>query len=266
MSPAAPSRTGEPARRRRRAWPWVLLGVAALLAGAGVAADAVARDLAQKAIADRVASALDVPDGTPVAVSIGGGPVLLQAVRGALDEVGIRVDGLALGPLRGDLSVTAHGVPLDPSTPTRGLAVRYAIPVDALTTVAREIPGVTIDGVALQGSELVASGSVSVLGAPLTLGLGLTPSVADGELAFDPTSIRIGDEVLTADQLRANPLLGGLASALLQRRAVCIADALPAAFTLTGLRVEGGELVATLDGSGSALGGPAFQQKGACPA
>jgi hypothetical protein len=190
--------------------------------------------------------------------------VLVQALGGGLERVDVDVDDLALGPLTGDLRIVARGVPLDPASPTRELSVRYAIPAEALGALTPEITGVTIDDVTLEGAELVANGGVSILGATLELGLGLTPSAVEGDLAFDPTSIRIGADTLTADQLRGNPLLGGLADALLQQRRVCIADELPAALTLTGLRVEGSELVATLDGSGAAIGGAAFQAKGVC--
>ena len=261
MSTATPT-PAELAPRRRRVWPWVLLGVGVVLVGAGFAADALARDLAEKAIAEQVASALDVPDGTPVDVRIGGGPVLLQALTGALDHVDIGVDALALGPLTGDLDIVAEGVPLDTGAATQRLEVRYAIPAAALAAVAPEISGVTVDDVGLEGSEVVASGSISVLGLSLELGLGLTPSAVDGDLAFDPTSIRIGEQTLTADELRGNALLGGIADALLQQRTVCIADALPAALTLTEVRVEGDELVVTLDGSGAAMGD--LGAKGVC--
>lgn len=262
----APSVPVDLPKRRHRVWPWVLVGVGVLVVGAGFAADAIARDLAEKAVATRVAAALEVPAGTPVAVEIGGGPVLFQAIGGSLDRVDIDIDALALGPLAGDLTIEAHGVPLDAQAPTRELMVRYAIPGDALAAVAPEISGVTIDDVAIEGGEVVATGSVGIFGLSLDLALGLTPSAVDGQLAFDPTSIRVGDQSVDADGLRDNPLLGGIADALLAQRTVCIADELPAALTLTGLDVVGDELVATLDGSGAALGGPEFTQKGACAA
>ncbi|MCS0500681.1 LmeA family phospholipid-binding protein [Protaetiibacter mangrovi] len=265
MSAATPT-PAELAPRRRRAWPWVLLGVVVLLVAAGFAIDALARGAAEDVIAERVASALDVPETTPVEVSIGGGPVLFQALTGSLDQVDVEVDGLDLGDLSGDLHIVARGVPIDTSAPTRELTVRLAVPESGLAALSPQITGATIDDVTLDGAEIVATGNLSVLGLSFELGLGLTPSAVGGQLAFDPTSVRIAGAQYTADELRADPVFGLLADALLQQRTVCIADALPSALTVTGLRVEGDQLVATLDGSGTALGGTAFQQKGSCAA
>lgn len=253
-------------RRRRRAWPWVLVILVVLLAAAAVAADVLVRGIAERAIAQELSSALDVPDDASVEVRIGGGSVLLQALAGGLDRVDVTVDDLALGPLTGDLTIVAEGVPLDPGAATRELRGRYSIPEEALSALAPEVAGATVDDVHVDGSEVVASGSAVIFGATLELGLGLTPSIVDGDLAVDPTSVRIGADTFTAEQLRANPLFGGLADAILQQRRVCIADRLPAALTLTSLQAGGSELVATLDASGVPLGGDAFQQRGVCSA
>lgn len=262
MSTTAAPSSSQPVRRRRRVWPWVVLGIAVVLAVAAFAADALVRGMAEKAIAEQLATALEVPDDADVVVQIGGGSVLVQALAGGLEHVDVTVDDLTLGTLTGDLTIVAEGVPLDPGAPTRELRVRYAIPESALSALTPEITGVMIDDVTLDDGEVVATGSATVFGARLALGIGLTPSALEGDLAFAPTSIRIGDDSFTAEQLSANPLFGGLASTLLQQRRVCIADELPAALTVTDLDVVGSELVATLDGSGAALG--SLAEKGVC--
>ncbi|QNO38509.1 DUF2993 domain-containing protein [Protaetiibacter sp. SSC-01] len=264
MTSTAPLASPELPPRRRRVWPWVLLVVGALIVAAGVALDVLARSLAENAIADQVRSSLEVPPGTEVRASIGGGPMFVQALSGGLERVDVDVPGLALGALTGDLEIVAQGVPFDTAAPTRDIEVRYAVPEEALVAVSPELAGVTVERVAIEGGEVVASGSTSVFGSSFSLGLGLTPSAVDGELAFDPTSIRIGDSTLTAEQLRADPLFGGLADALLQARRICIADALPAALVLEKLEIDGSHLVATLDASGAAIGGEGFSAKGVC--
>ena len=67
----------------------------------------------------------------------------------------VAVDDVTLGPLTGDLTIVAEGVPLDPDAPTRVLRVRYAIPESELSALTPEITGVTITDVSLQDGELV---------------------------------------------------------------------------------------------------------------
>ncbi|WP_157981713.1 LmeA family phospholipid-binding protein [Protaetiibacter intestinalis] len=253
-----------PLPRRRRAWPWVLGGIVLLVAGAAVAVDLLARGYAEDLIADRVADALDVPAGTPVEVDLGGGSILLQALGGSIDEVGIRVDALGLGPLSGDLAIDAEGVPIDPAQPTRALTASFTIPEAALQGISSELSGVPIDSVTLAEPEIVADGTVSVFGLSLPLGLGLTPGVADGAIAFTVTSIRIGDQQLDTAALTGDPVWGAIAGTVLQQRSVCIADRLPDALTLADADVVGGTLRVVLDGSGAPLAD--YDTKGTCPA
>lgn len=263
---AAELRTPPPIRRKRRAWPWVVLGIVLLLGGVAIAADVLARGWAEGLVAARVAEALDVPDGTPVDVQLGGGSLLVQALAGSIDQVDIRIDDLALGPLRGDLALTAQGVPLDMSSPTRTIAVSYRIPAAGLDGISEQLSGVPIDDVALDGTEIVASGSLSVFGQPVAVGIGLTPAAVDGALGFTPTSVRLGDDTIDAAQLASDPIWGRLAETILQQRTVCIADQLPSSLVLTGAEVAHDELRIDLDASGAALGGSGFTTKGSCPA
>lgn len=251
-----------PSRRRR--WPWVLLAIVVILGGGLVAADVLARGWAQDLVGARLAAALEVDDPSSVDVRIEGPSVLLQAVTGSLSRVDVRIPELQLHELRGDLDLRAEGVPLDFSQPVRALDVRYAIPEAVIAEVAPSVTGAPIESIEFAEPEVIAGGRLAVLGLSLDLGLGITPSTDDGALVFTPSSVRIGDLDLTADELRANPLFGSLADSLLQKRTLCVADALPAALTLTDTRVEGELLIAELDGSGEALGGTGFAQKGVC--
>ncbi|QEO10383.1 LmeA family phospholipid-binding protein [Protaetiibacter larvae] len=258
--------TPELVRRRRRVWPWVVLGVVVLLGAGAVAADFLVRGWAEGLVAARIAEALEVPDEDAVEVQLGAGSVLLQALAGSVDQVDIRVDDLALGPLTGDLAVAAQGVPLDPASPTRALAIDYRIASAGLSGIADQLSGVPIDEVSIEGSELLASGSISLLGQSFPLGIGLTPAAVDGALGFAPTSVRIGERTVTAAELAADPLWGGIAGPILQQRTVCIADQLPAVFLLTRAEIAQGELHLGLAAAGVALGGPELTVKGDCPA
>lgn len=262
--PATPS--PEAPRRRHRVWPWVLGGILVLVVAAVLVVDYLARGFAEDLIAGQVAEVLEVPDGTPVEVEVGGGSVLLQALSGSLDHIRVSVDDYPVGPLAGDLTLVAEGVPLDVSKPTRALTVTLDVPESALGAIAGELSGVPIDSVALEEPEIVANGSLTLFGLSLPLGLGLTPGAEDGALTFIPTSIRIGDNTIDAGGLASDPIWGGLARTVLQQQTVCIADQLPAALTITSVTVRGEVLRIELDGSGQALGGDGFSTNGTCPA
>lgn len=253
-------------RRRRRVWPWVLGVFVVLIAVALIAIDTLARGFAEDLIAGQAAEVLDVPAGTSVEVTIGGGSVLLQAISGGLDHVEVQVGDYPVGPLVGQLTLTAEGVPFDMSKPTEIITVNYDVPEQALAAISGSLSGVPIDSVTLEQPEVVANGSLSLLGLTLPLGLGLTPSAVDGALAFAPTSARIGDATIEASALAADPVWGPLAGSVLQQQTVCIADQLPAALTMTTVEVQGDVLRIEFDGSGQALDGGGFTTRGTCPA
>lgn len=253
-------------RRKRRVWPWVLGGFLVLVAVALVAVDALARGFAEDLIADQAAEVLDVPDGTPVEVRIGGGSVLLQVISGGLEHVEVQVQDYTVGPLVGELTLTAEGVPFDLQQPTETINVRFDVPEASLAAISGSLSGVPIDSVTLEAPEVVANGTLSLFGASLPLGLGLTPAAVDGSLAFTPTSARIGDATIEASALASDPVWGGLAGSVLQQQTVCIADQLPAALTMTAVEVEGDVLRIEFDGSGQALDGGGFTTRGTCPA
>ena len=253
-------------RRRRRVWPWVLGGFVLLIALALVAIDVLARNFAEELIAEQTAEVLDVPAGTPVDVRIGGGSVLLQALAGGLEHVEVRVGSYQVGPLAGELTLTAQGVPFDLTQPTDSITVRFDVPEASLAAISGSLSGVPIESVALEAPEVVANGSLSLFGLTLPLGLGLTPGAVDGALAFTPTSVRIGDSTIDAGALASDPVWGRLADSVLQQQTVCIADQLPAALTMTSVAVEDDVLRIEFDGSGQALDGGGFTTHGTCPA
>ena len=77
------------------------------------------------------------------------------------------------------------------------------VPEAELGAIADRLSGVPIQSVALDGAEIVASGEVSLFALTLPLGLGLTPGAVDGQVAFTPSSIRIGDSTFDAAGLAA---------------------------------------------------------------
>ena len=259
---SAPS-VAPPVRRARR-WPWITAAVVlVVLAVAAIAGDALAREYAGQYVRERVIAALGLDPGTPVGVELGGGSILLQALAGRIDSVDVTIERLEVGELAGEASMHAEGVPLDPAAATRLLDLRVRIDEAAVGVLADRLSGIPLETVELEEPEIVATTALSVLGARLPVGMGLVPSAEEGRLVFTPTSIRVGEESFTVEELRAS-VLGPLAAGLLQQQSFCVAEHLPEALRLADVAVEGAALAIRVEGDGAALGGPGLQSPGRC--
>lgn len=255
--------TDTEAPRRRRRWPWVLLVVVVLLGLAVVfGGDAIARPLAAQLVSQRIGAALGT-DPSKLDVTFSATPLPIQLLDGRVDSVDVSDPDVTLGPLTGDAAIHAEGVPLDQNAATTRLRISFAIDQQHLDTLATAFGQGYVESVTLRAPDVVTSGRVSVLGASIPLGVVLRPGASDGRLAFTPTGIVVNGQTITADQLRQNALLRGIASQLSQQQTVCIADHLPKAVTITSVAVRGGELVATATGDGAVLA--QLGTKGTCP-
>jgi hypothetical protein len=253
------------AKKKRRVWPWIVTVVvlAALAAGFFVA-DAAAKNYAQDQIKQKLVAALGVDTTTDVQVTIGGGSVLLQALSGKLTKVDVAIPKLAFGDLVGSATLHATQVPLDENAPLQKLAISYRVSEKNVGVLASDLSGMKLDSITLDKPEIVANSSFSVFGIGIPVGLGLTPSVAKGQLVFTPTTIQVNGADFTAKQLFATPGLGTLARQLLHQQTFCVAQYLPKALTVTSAKVADHEFVLAISGDGAALGGSAFTTKGTC--
>ncbi|HEY4224603.1 MAG TPA: DUF2993 domain-containing protein [Pseudolysinimonas sp.] len=261
----APKAPKPPRAKRRRIWPFVTIAIVLVVLIAGFfIADAAAKSYAQDRIKQELVSSLGLPPGTEVDVAVGGGSVLLQALSGKLNEVDVAIPKLAFGDLVGSATLHATQVPLDQSRPLDKLAISYTVSEKNVAALATQLSGVKLDSISLKDKQIVAKATLSVLFLTVPIGLGLSPSAQNGQLAFTPTSITVSGQTFTAEQLLANPVFGSIARTLLQQQSFCVAQYLPRAMTLTSARVGGANLVLDFSGDGAAIGGSAFTTKGRC--
>jgi hypothetical protein len=244
---------GRMPRKRRRVWPWVLLVMLVLLVlGVIYAGDAIARPIAQEAVAQKVASSLGVSPGD-LKVRFAPAPLPLQLLDGRVDTLDIDAPNLTLGPLVGDAVLHAERVPIDQSAPIGDLTVTLTVDEQRLSGVASKFGGGLLSSLDLKAPDVVANGQVAVFGVPVPLGVSFTPGAVDGKLAFTPTAVTVGGKTLTLAQLRQFAPLKAFAQDLGRQQTVCIADHLPRAVTITSVRVRGKDLVAVASGSGAVL-------------
>lgn len=257
-----------PAKKRRRRWPWVLGGIllvlAILLVIAFFVADAYAKDYARAYIKERIVAVLGIEDPSQVKVDIGDGSVLLQALAGKLNQVDVTADQVSFGILNGAATVHAEGVPLDQNAPVDALDITFAVAENDVGALAGNLSGLQLESIVLEEPEIVASTTFSFFGFQIPVGMGIEPSAVDGKIVFTPTSIRLGEDSYTAEELKNT--FGGFADQLLKQQSFCVAENLPAALTIVDVDVVKKDLIVKVDGAGAALGGPDLSTPGTCAA
>ncbi len=255
-----------PAPKRRRTGlivGLVLLGIVVVLAIVAVIAESLARQQASALIADQVRQALALEPEHPVDVVIEGPPVLWQAAGGELEAVQIEVERVEFGELVGDLSLRATGTPLDPQLPTDSLSAVYRVAEVDVAALAGFFSGIVVTDVQLDNREVRFETGFEIFGVSFAIGIGVTPTVENGQLAFSPTSIVINDQVIDAADLQSQ--FGGLVDPLLATQRVCVAQYLPQALELIAVQVGDDQLLVVFTAEEVALGGEAFSTRGTCP-
>jgi len=251
-----------PPKRRGLVAVLVIVGIVVVLAIVAVIAESLARQQASALIADQVRSALQLEPDHPVEVTIEGASVLWQAASGRLDRVTAEAPGVAFGELVGDLTLIAEGAPLDVSQPTDSVQAVYRVAESDVAALAGFLAGTVVNDVQLDEREIRFQTAFSFFGVEFSVGLGVTPSVQDGQLAFTPSSVVLGEDRLDAADLQQQ--FGALVEPLLTSQLFCVAQYLPQALDLTAVQVGDEQLVVVFEGADVALGGPEFSTRGTC--
>jgi hypothetical protein len=249
--------------RGRRALIVVLVIVVVLVAGFFVG-DYFAKKYATSYVRDQVASSLGLPSSTPVTVDLGSGSILLQAATGQINDVKIGIDPIVLDGLSGSATLTAHGVPLDQTSPVKALDVKVIVPTSTVSSAISQVPALKSLGpkVTIARKHVAVAGTVYVFGFPQSIGVTLTPKVTKGVPGYTIDTATFDGATVTASVL--DRYLPGLTTLLESGTSLCIADKLPKAFTLTSIALHGQSIVSTFNGDGVELNAAALSQKGTC--
>lgn len=264
-APAAPA----PPKKRRRWIGWVigLVVLVVLLIVGFIVADSLARQYARDLVREQVIQVLGLPADTPVDVGLGDGSLILQALRGSIDEVTVGIESFTVGPITGSAQLEATGVPLDSVQPLDMLSITITIPESEVRNLAGNFSGLELESIDLGDGLITIGTEVSILSfITIPLSIDLEPTAIDGGISFDPKVIRAGEDEISVADLRSNALFSSIAGDLLNAQDFCVADSVPQALTIEEAAVVGSSLVVTLNGNGAALGGPAMSTFGTCPA
>lgn len=250
-------------QRRGRIAIVVAVSVVVVLGIAVVVAETVARQQAQSLIAEQLRSSLQLEPEHPVDVRLGGGSVLVQGLIGRLALVEVQIDGVAFGELVGDLSVMVTNTPIDASQPTESVQAVYEVAESDVAALGGFLSGTPVNDVRLDEREIQFQTAFSFFGVDFAVGLGVTPSVQDGRLAFTPSSVVLNDERIDATDLLQQ--FGQIVEPLLASQQFCVAQYLPADLALTAVQVGDEQLTVVFGATNVALAGAGFSTLGTCP-
>jgi hypothetical protein len=248
------------APRKRKRWPWLVLIIVVVLAALVVAAEFVARTMLPGIVRTIVIEQLDLPADQELAVEAEG-VLLPQLIGGRLDSLHLSTDSVTLEGITGAVDVTATGVPLrggDLAGATGTIRIDETQFTGLLATT--DLP---IDTVTLESPNITVVGSVSVLGLAIPISLTVTPGVAEGDLELTPVGLKIGGLEVDAEEVGSS--LGSLGTQITDTQRICVADQLPAGLTLTGIVIDGTEVVVDVDVDGAIATDPKLREKGVCP-
>lgn len=262
--PTLPFGQWEPAEppQRRRVWPWIVafVIVIGLAVAAWFLAEALARQFVSGVVRDQVRSQLALPADQPIDVDIPGA-VIPQLIGGALGEITVASDDVEVGQFAGDVSVTAHDVPIQGGT-IGGATATVRLDESQLRGLLATVDGFPADTVTIAAPDVAMSTQLQLFGVSVPVGVALRPSAVEGDVVLTPSALQVAGANVGADALRDQ--FGQVADAVLRDWTVCVAQYLPAGVTLTDVAVDDERLVAQFDVDGDIAVDPALRANGVC--
>ncbi len=235
-----------------------------VLAGLGLyAADNWMRQQVADYVTAKVVQVLGLSADQPVTVTIAGASVIAQVIGGSFDDVRVGVDNVQIGELTGGVEIQASGIPTDIETEAIDqVRVRFTISEKSLQLIGGALSAGLVRSVVLSGDEIQVGTGFKLLGAAVSVGVGIEPFAGEGLIGFTPTSVELNGTRTTADDLAAT--FGPLASAALKTQSICVARWLPEALTVDSVRVDDNVLVVIIGADQQIFNDASLAQLGSC--
>ncbi|RLK47594.1 DUF2993 domain-containing protein [Microbacterium telephonicum] len=251
------------APRRRRAWPWLLAGaiVVVLAVAAWLIGEQVARGIVERTIREQIVTHLSLPVDQQIDVDVPGA-ILPQLIVGSLGEVTVESDDVTLQGITGDVTVTAADVPIRGGADWSSGHATISLDEAQIQQLLSRVDGFPASSVTLDAPDIAFSTELSVLGASVPVGVGLSVATEDGSLLLTPDTLRLAGAEVPAQVLVDQ--FGALARTVVRDWEVCVAQYLPRALTLTSTTVESDAVVAVFDIDSAVLTDPAARETGTC--
>jgi hypothetical protein len=251
-------------RRRRTGWIIALLVVVVLLVVALFVGEGAARTYATDRIHDELATAFGLDADHPMDIDLGSGLFLAQAATSAIRSVDVAIDDVPLGDLTGSVDLRATGIPLDAARPVGTLTATATVDEQNVAKLGDYLSGVDLNSITLGDGTIDVAATVKALFLSVPVSAAIVPSAENGQLVFTPQSVSVSGRAVDVADLTSGPL-GSLASKFLGAQSFCVAQYLPSAIVLDGVRVRSDDLVLEFSGRDVVLGGAGLSTKGTCP-
>ena len=247
-----PAAVASSAPRRRRPGTGVMIALALLVVVLVVVIGLVGLELGlRKNLTDRLEREASASLGGPVAVELGGGPVVLSMLSGSLSEVHMVSDGTdpATSPV---VDLTGTGIREDGDrTRMDTLNGTVGVSEEFMTRSAKEKQSASGQGSFLSGLTEVQSITAVPSSQTLEVSIGglarvtVTPRVESGRLVLQPESASILGVGLPAE------ILGGTSQMVDQTL-----DEMPEGVEVTGVEVVDGGMAVRIDGRDVVMDSP----------
>ncbi|RKR73789.1 hypothetical protein C8E83_0886 [Frondihabitans australicus] len=236
----------------------ILVIVLVVLAALCVAAELVARHVAEAEAEKQIDSSLPAGTTGTVGVKIHGFSVILQALSGHLDDVSLASHDLVVQKIPLTFDATVTDVPLKQGGTTGPIDATVVIDQKALndSKLLQNASG----NIALGSGTFSYDSSINILGLQLQYKLTAKPSVTSNgkSVVLTPTNAAISSSNSSID---VSSLLQYLKT---QPPTICVASSLPTSATLTGIGVTPGVATFHLHSTGLPLDSAALSEKGTC--
>ena len=254
------------AKPKRPRLIWGIIGglVIVILIVGVVLVETVGRSVATQLVRDKIVASLGLESNDGVAVDLGSGSLIVQALTGGVDVVTVDIDSFEVNGITSSARLVATEVPLNQSKPLETLAIDVTMPGNQIDKLAGSLSGLELDSIELNGSAIRVSTVFELLFIRIPVAVDLLPVAAGDAIAFEPQSVLLGDEEISVADLRENRLFSGLAGSLLDSREFCVASSLPTALVIDEVDVKGTDLVIRLSADGIPLDDAKWAQYGTC--
>jgi hypothetical protein len=251
-------------KRPRLIWG-IIGGVVIIILIVGVVlVETVGRSVATQLVRDKIVASLGLESNDGVAVDLGSGSLIVQALTGGVDVVTVDIDSFEVNGITSSARLVATEVPLNQSKPLETLAIDVTMPGNQIDKLAGSLSGLELDSIELNGSAIRVSTVFELLFIRIPVAVDLLPVAAGDAIAFEPQSVLLGDEEISVADLRENRLFSGLAGSLLDSREFCVASSLPTALSIDEVEVQGTDLVIRLSADGIPLDDATWKEYGTC--